>query len=374
LEDEFLLLKQLAPIAGVPAPRSYRRTGDWELLEMTLLAPLQGHDPTFGPPKESLRDFWAVVQRTREINRRGCSHGDLHARNSGRNTEGTVSFFDFDQALASSPLRCTLRDFFGFSAMGVRAKVSLLDRACDVKTIGVVPRAWKLLKRMPVKVIPALRRGPSNLSAQAALRNDVALKTLAEAWEIAADSAASSPGIHVAYYSLDVSGMNFPGERPWILRWNAIRTNMDFRGKRLLELGCNLGLLSIHAKLSGASGCVAMDLDSDVLKAARLAAAAFGADIEFIQGDLNAIDEHSTDPAHFDIVSALSVMHWVRNKEKMWAFLSRFPQILYEGHEPETEAEELLKRAGFTNVISLGQTERSRTMFLASRHDAGLQR
>src|SRR4029453_13519863 len=47
-EDEFLLLKQLAPIAGVPAPRSYRRTGDWELLEMTLLAPLQGHDPTFG--------------------------------------------------------------------------------------------------------------------------------------------------------------------------------------------------------------------------------------------------------------------------------------------------------------------------------------
>jgi hypothetical protein len=73
------------------------------------------------------------------------------------------------------------------------------------------------------------------------------LVSLAQAWEIAARSQASFPGLQLAYYSLDVAGINFPGERPWVQRWNSLRANVNFKGKRFLELGCNLGLLSIHA-------------------------------------------------------------------------------------------------------------------------------
>jgi len=374
-EDEFLLLKQLASIPGIPTTRNYRRFENWEVIEMDPLPQLRGYDPTFGRPTEALRDFLAVLRLTLKMNRLGCSHGDLHAANVGRNVENGLSAFDFDQALRAHPIRCMLRDFCGSVAGTTPSKVSLLDRARDVRGIGLIPRAIGALGRAAVTAAAALYRGPvrtrgpaiSTLTERATLQNDPALVTLAHAWELAAGSNASSPGIQLAYYSLDVGGINFPGERPWIQRWNSLKTKVDFNGKRFLELGCNVGLLSIHARLKGASKAVAVDLDPDILKAAASAAKGFGTEVQFRQLDLNSIDQSDLDPDQFDLVSALSVMHWVTHKERAWSFLSRFRELLYEGHESEDEAEALMKKAGFTRVIRLGVTERNRQIFLAQR-------
>jgi hypothetical protein len=110
LEDEFLLLKLLASVHGIPTPRSYRRFENWEVIEMDLLPQLRSHDPTFGRPKEDFADFLAVVRLALKMNRLGCSHGDLHAANVGRNVEQGLSAFDFDQAQRAHPIRCMLRD------------------------------------------------------------------------------------------------------------------------------------------------------------------------------------------------------------------------------------------------------------------------
>jgi hypothetical protein len=83
--------------------------------------------------------------------------------------------------------------------------------------------------------------------------------------------------------------------------------------------------------------------------------------------DLNSIDQSDLDPDQFDLVSALSVMHWVTHKERVWSYLGRFRELLYEGHEPEAEAEALLSKAGFVKVIRLGLTERNRQIFLAQK-------
>lgn len=375
LEDEFLLLQRLTSIPAIPTARTYQRFEDWEFIEMDPLPQLRGYDPTFGRPKETLRDFLAVIRLTLRINRLGCSHGDLRAANVGRNVEDGLSAFDFDQAQRAHPIRCMLRDFCGLAAGTSRGKVSLLDRARDVRGIGGFLRAIGAAGRVAVSAVAALYRGPvhtrgpaiSTLTKRATLQNDPALVSLARAWELAAGSQASSPGLQLAYYSLDVGGINFPGERPWVLRWNSLRTNVDFKGKRFLELGCNVGLLSIHARLHGAAKSVAVDVDPDILKAAANAASGFGTEVQFRQLDLNSIDQSDLDPNQFDIVSALSVMHWVKHKERAWSFLSRFRELLYEGHEPEEEAETLLRKAGFTQVIRLGVTERNRQIFLAQR-------
>ncbi|MBX3303320.1 MAG: methyltransferase domain-containing protein [Nitrospira sp.] len=375
LEDEYLVLKHLSSVTGVPKVRSYKRIGQWEQLEMELLPELYGYDPTFGRPQETCKDFWDVARVTLRMNRLGCSHGDLHWCNVGKNIRGGVSVFDFDQACMEHPLRCVLRDMFGFGTCEKRSKVSLWDRLQGVRIIGLLLRAMVKLSRQLVNFI--LRTGSSSLqqnqrlkvalTQRVRLQADPGLELLAEAWNIASLAKASSPGVDIAYYSIDISGVNFPGERPWLLRWERIRKNIDFKGKRLLELGCNMGLLSIHAKLSGASACLGIDVDREILEAANLASRAFGTEVIYRQFDLADSSPWEEELNGFDVISALSVLHWIENKERVWSFIGKHKEMLYEGHESEQEAESNLRRAGFTKIVRLGLTERNRQMFYASQ-------
>ncbi len=373
-EDEYLIMRQLSSVTGIPAVRGYKRTGEWEQLEMELLPELCGYDPTFGMPHETFKDFWNVVRVTLQINRLGCSHGDLHWRNVGRNVAGGVSIFDFDQACVASRWRCAMRDIWGLGTCERRSECSIFNRLRYVRGIGFLLRAMARLAKDLMQFLS--RTGPSSiqrshLSAptfmqRTMLQADPALETLAEAWSIATYSKASAPGADIAYYSIDISGINFPGERPWIIRWERIRKNIDFKGKRFLELGCNMGLLSIHAKLSGAAYCLGIDVDKEILRAAELGSRAFETDVACRQLDLSDSSPWEEELRGFDVISALSVLHWIENKERVWSFIAQHKEVLYEGHESEQEAEMNLRRAGFTHIVRLGTTERNRQMFYAS--------
>ncbi|MFL5482640.1 MAG: methyltransferase [Gemmatimonadaceae bacterium] len=369
LEDEFLILLALAPIPEAPKPVKYGRGSGWEYFEMTGLPPLRVSDPTFGYPKESLKDFIAVALLVFRMNCLGCSHGDLHRLNVGRNSNGTLSVFDFDQAVTGIPLRCWLRDFFGIGAYSRMGDISLFRRAAEVAWISVFVKG---LRAIPVALTRPFRRPRSIadstlLLARVNLMNSPQLDSLANAWIQAGESKASSPGTLSAYYSLDVSGVNFPGERPWVLRWTHIRRSVDFRGKRFLELGCNLGLLAAHAKLSGASFCLAVDIDADILSAARIAAKALGADVQFSQQNLDSSNQWEMDLNGYDIVSALSVMHWLKDKERAWRFLADQKEVLYEGHESGDEAVKRFRTLGFAHVSVLSVSERGRSLIYAAK-------
>ena len=345
---------------------------------MELLPELCGIDLTFGPPPETFKDFWNVVRVTMHMNRLGCSHGDLHWSKVGRNVEGGISVFGFDQACVASPWRCAVRDILGLGRYGRRRGLSLLNRLPLVrgKAVQFLRRAKTRLTKELIKFLrrtgPSSTIGPSptqgihlskSTSMQyATLQADPALKTLAEAW-----SSASSKSTIGCYYSLDIGGINFFGVRPWMLRWERIRKHVNFKGKRLLDLGCNMGLLSIHAKLSGAACCLGVDDDKDVLQAASVASRAFGTDVEFRPLDLEDPSPWEEELQGFDMVSALSVLHWVKDKERVWSFIAKHKEVLYEGHESGQEAESNLRRAGFTRIIPLGRGERKREMFYAIR-------
>ena len=96
------------------------------------------------------------------------------------------------------------------------------------------------------------------------------MRALHEAWRIAADANASAPGQQVAYYELDWQGLCFPGERPWTARWRVLRHVVPYGNRRVLELGCNMALLSTFLlKEAGASAA----LIANRMAAARQAAA-----------------------------------------------------------------------------------------------------
>lgn len=370
LEDEHLMLERLAtkPPRGIAVPKalSYRSESGWECLELTALDAPVMTDPVANPRRESMSSLYKLAVAAWRLGRVGISHGDLEPDNVGLNAHGFMVLLDFDQATFAHPVRCVLRDFAGIPAGGRAARCTLLDRVGRHPWIAPGFRLGRMLRRLA----GGGRNpddGPWSALLRARARENPTLIALAEAWSAAARSGANSPGRRVAYYSLDVDGVHFPGERPWIMRWHPIDGAVNFRGKRLVELGCNMGLLSIHARLAGASEAVGADASEGIVAAARSAAAAFGVTARFLQADFDADSDWETRVGEGDIVSALSLTYWLRDKDRLWRYLARFDEILFEGHEAEEETRARFRGLGYGQVIDLGFSERCRKLFLARR-------
>jgi 2-polyprenyl-3-methyl-5-hydroxy-6-metoxy-1,4-benzoquinol methylase len=374
LEQEYLILDRLRDIPFLPIPLGYKRTGEWEMLRMAQLDTIPAFDPTFGPPKEKIANFFEVMKFAWCLNRKGCSHGDYHSENVGINNSGDLSVFDFDQSTLGHPLHCLVRDFLGIGNLSRPTDVSLFKRSQNVQYIWPLARAWYQFKRLIRFVLahfhilnPKQSTEIQFLKVRATLTGNFSIEKLADAWTKAAISNASSPGKVIAYYSLDVGGMNFPGERPWLSRWNTINRNVDFNGKRFLELGCNMGLLAIHAKIQGATACLGIDVDTEVLKAASAASKAFGTEVDFRNLNLDAKRDWESELTGYDIVSALSVMQWVSDRERLWRFLAKQRALLYEGHESPELAKTKLANLGFQHISTLGVSERGRLLIYATK-------
>lgn len=374
LEDEFIILSHLSSMPGIPKALKYKRLKEWELLQITTLSIFPPYDPTFGRPRESFYEFIKIVKFVWSLNMLGCSHGDLHFENIGQNIEGSTSCFDFDQAVLAHPVLCFFRDFIGFGAHARINDFSLFSRLRNVQVIWLIFSAMKFLKKIIVcylgKYQPFIGLSQLNnnrLKERVSLLSDSNLNTLAEAWDIAASSNASAPGVRLSYYSLDISGVHFPGERSWHIRWNIISTSIDFKNKNILELGCNLGLLSTHLKLNGARSCFGIDADEKIINAASMVATAFEVDIQFLNLNLDSLHSWENQLNGFDMVFALSVMHWVNDKKRLWTFLGRQNEVIYEGHETSYEAEENLLNVGFKHIYKIGLSDRGRYIFYASK-------
>ena len=130
-----------------------------------------------------------------------------------------------------------------------------------------------------------------------------------------------------------------------------------------MELGCNLGLLSLYARAGGAAaGGVGIDADRRIVDAARSLGKYTESDVRFELCDLDSKDPwvlHSS-PTEFDVVSALSVTNWIRSKQRLLDFLGRFNEVLYEGHDPVTIEHRRLSSLGFSRVSIVSISERGR--------------
>jgi 2-polyprenyl-3-methyl-5-hydroxy-6-metoxy-1,4-benzoquinol methylase len=139
-------------------------------------------------------------------------------------------------------------------------------------------------------------------------------------------------------------------------------------GSTVLELGCNSGLLGVHCALLGAESVTGVDCFESILSSARRIAGAAGVNNEFVTGDLSEKTFVEILAARRpQVVFALSVLHWLTNKQPVLELLSTVPKLFLEGHDPMSVEIAKLRGLGFTNVRILGYSERLRPLYFASR-------
>ena len=364
LRGEFELLRRCQGIRGVPEALELIGGGDFHVLVLRRVP---------GEPLSRLELPWSrfarvmlrVIATVWALARRGVRHNDLRPDNVMVAPDGAVHLVDFDQASAGGLAECL------FAAVGIRVAGApvcngVLAPLRERLQARLSPRLIRALRGRPLRIarrsVPALVPLPANAGPK--------LRALDHAWRLAAAASASSPGERLAYYELEFQGVRFPGERPWAARWSRLRHVTTYDQRRILELGCNLALLSTFALAdASASAALAVDADPKILEAAAMVAAAFGVAPEFrrIDFDRDRGWEDRLEAFRPDVVIALSVLHWLEDKARFLAFLGRFEEVVFEGHESSRIERERLRHAGFTEIDLVDTSERGRPILLVRK-------
>jgi ubiquinone biosynthesis O-methyltransferase len=93
----------------------------------------------------------------------------------------------------------------------------------------------------------------------------------------------------------------------------------DLRDKRVLDIGCGDGVLAVALAQAGAQ-VIGVDASANMIRAARARAEAEGLNVEFLMGRAEALP---FDNESFDVVSAVTVLCFIRDASHTFAEVSR---------------------------------------------------
>lgn len=143
------------------------------------------------------------------------------------------------------------------------------------------------------------------------------------------------------------------GERDCDHRWEILKP--DVRGKRVLDIGCNLGYFSDRSMREGAASVFAVDRDKHIVKSAQVLHP------ETLDGNCVQMDLDETLPdGEYDVAFCLSVWQHTRaGKRPLLDLLKTIPVVYWEDANL-TAAQ--LKNMGF-GVERLTRSERGRNLF-----------
>ncbi len=369
LAGEYKVLTQLNGVDGVCQNPSYYQEAGWEILKNDYV-PGRALENLINENSTNLKAkvLWNILKVIICINKHGIAHRDLNLKNILVNENGKVHLLDFDQAVELSPYRAMLIDIIGITNDVHQGFFSFkwLFRQTNNGLFRCL-RPILIPLNIFLQLVGKNSSQKEETFSEHRTTNAPEIEILRKAWQIGMLSDANAPGQGVAYYSLNLAGCHFPGERPWVLRWHAISKRVDFRDKRVLELGCNLGMFSAFARRSGARECVGVDHDCEIIEGARLVSEAFHVHNEFYQMDFDADEIWEDRLRGFDLVIALSVVNWLSNRDRFLAFLGKHSEVLYEGHESTDVEFSRLRNAGFCRIEVVLVTERGRIVFFASK-------
>lgn len=327
----------------------YSKIDDWECLILDRI-PGKSLDKlaSGSSPYQRLKILRNVLKELNQIHRKGICHTDLRADNILVSASGQVRVIDFDRANLGTSLDYVLADWLGISRFGISEnpywKLAIFTLFPRIESAGLRIRKLLGLNRKMMPSFPADRE----------------LQGLEKAWSAARDARANAPGQYIAYYSFTYKNWHFLGERPWYLRWEPIRNCVDFVDKFVLELGCNMGLFSLFAMAHGARRALGIDKDNEIIEVASLLGKSLGIDANFECVDLGLSPDWEEKLKGADIVIAMSLIHWLPNKERVLKFLGQHREVIYEGHATLSSEILRLNSIGFHHVKVLCETERGR--------------
>ena len=357
LKEEYEILKLSEEVNGTPKAIHYHKNELYELLFLSYLPGTQLRNlqlsfiQTFKVSLEVLKILF-------RLSGKGICHNDITPQNILLTGENNVSLVDFDQAVRTTIVRA-----FAGNILGIKSGESKVSYGINTIFKDYLRKHFpnflysikRLLGRTPkfdMHKLPDIKEGA-----------DPGLKKLLDAWRLAQKSNASSPALPLAYYAIDFEGYNFPGERPWSERWDRLKNVSDYSGKIILELGCNMGLLSIFLlKEAGAAKCIGVDHDKKILESAELISEVFEVNPVFKQINFDSAKDWESDLLSYniDVVFALNVLNWVNDKDRLLKFLSNFPEIIFEGHDTTEIERKRFEQIGFKTIEEIGYSERER--------------
>jgi predicted Ser/Thr protein kinase len=367
LAQESALLRELAALSGVPRLVDYQRLSEGEVLVSEYVS---GHlwNGLSSHVTKALITFPRLLALLYRLSRRGMVHGDVNPDNVVIDAAGRPWLLDFDQAQRAPVWPSFLANFLGIPRKGLVVHFGALQflkrwlqGVLPPQVLAPARRVSRRLRGLPPPVVQRLGSLPAGASEK--------LRLLHQAWQIGAASDASAPGEGVCYYALTVDGFHLPGERPWQERWAMLEQAVDWSGARVLELGCNMGLLGTSAMLRGAEAVMGVDADPLILEANRLVQQANGVRYSVAVCNFDDSKDWEVGLAAFrpTVVTALSVLNWVKDHARFVRFLGRCETVLFEGHEPVEVEISRLAGAGFTRVERLGRSERARGVLIARK-------
>jgi len=357
LKEEYEILKLSDEVNGTPKALHYNKNELYELLFLSYLPgeQLRNQQLTF---VQTVKVTIQVLKILVRLSGKGICHNDVTPQNVLLTGKNNPSLVDFDQAV-----KTTIVKAFAGNILGIKSGESKVSYGLNTIFKDYLrkhfPNFLYSIKRL-------LGRNPEFEKHELpSINNDAdpKLKKLLNAWKLAQKSNASAPALPLAYYAIDFEGYHFPGERPWTERWNRLKNVSSYSGKTILELGCNMGLLSIHLlKEAGASKCIGVDHDKKILESAKIISEVFEVNPVFKQINFDSARDWESDLLSYniDVVFALNVLNWVYDKDRLLKFLSNFPEIIFEGHDTTEVERKRFKQIGFNTIEEIGYSERER--------------
>jgi predicted Ser/Thr protein kinase len=350
LVGEARLLRLAEGIPGIPAVSFVVEGDGWQALGTPFVTGARS-----ALAVESLRTRARVVVRVGliclRLANRGISHNDIKLGNVLIDPVGKVWLVDFDQATSGhSRFSALVLNLVGSHFV----KDEVIVHGSLRSLVRSLSHRWSLARQ---------RRMPARPSGSPAAQ------LMWEAWQIGQQSDASAPGDGVAYYALDFEGVALPGERDWEDRWKVLAPLTPYAGTKVLELGCNMGLLSCYLlKYAGAADVWGVDHDARIIESAGLVAKALEVSPRFSVADLDdpaTVDELKAYGA--DVITCLNVWNWVSRHDLLADLLASAPVVVFEGHDSAEVETDRLRHLGFLSVDVVSTSERGRPILVATK-------
>ena len=357
LKEEFEILKLCDTVRGTPKAIHYHKNEFYELLFLSYLpgSQLRNLQLSFIQTAKVTLQVLKILVR---LSGKGICHNDVTPQNVLLTGTNNASLVDFDQAVRTTMVKAIAGNILGIISGDSKVSYGLNTIFKDYLRKHF-PNFLYSIKRL-------LGRNPEFEKHKLPAINydaDPKLKKLLHAWRLAQKSNASAPALPLAYYAIDFKGYHFPGERPWDERWSRLKNVSGYSGKTILELGCNMGLLSIHLlKEAGAAKCIGVDHDKKILESAKIISEVFEVNPLFKQINFDSAKDWESNLLSYniDVVFALNVLNWVNDKDRLLKFLSNFLEIIFEGHDTKDVERKRFEQIGFTTIEEIGYSERER--------------
>src|SRR3972149_633004 len=152
----------------------------------------------------------------------------------------------------------------------------------------------------------------------------------------------NSPGtLPRLYHSLPSDPINIISHRGIDIRFDLMNKHLDFSGKTVLDIGCNVGKFCFLANKAGAK-CIGIDIDADsinVANAYKKSNKLNNINFHNLSFDKQSIDFLIQTYGQFDVILILSVNHWLLyqygDREYIWNLLNcltgnKLQTIVYE--------------------------------------------